>query len=195
MSKIKDITKLPVSDNFDGTFILVNDKGSAKQIASDRIRCDDFWEEIANTKIEGDSGSFFFEKDKNNLPFQLKKAMLFFRLRPNTSNTTGWINVEVGDGINIFRATNLPSGFQNETENSYISARLEIECTDIETKAVGFRSTNSTSAKDNFANWGGLQSTLTSNSIPLKCMKALRIFCNGNSLGAGTEIYLYGVRL
>ena len=152
------------------------------------------WELINNITLAEDSSGYTFTTDANGNAFSLKNAVVFMRIRGNTSETTGWINLAVS-GEGTFRFTNIPGGFAaTEGTDNYYTCKIAIDINDVEVSAVAYKSNNNTSSKDNLGTFSGAGSSLINGACPLTSITKIQLLCNGAALGANTEIYIYGVK-
>lgn len=152
------------------------------------------WELINNVTLAEDTSSYTFTTDSNGNSFSLKNAVIFMRIRGNTSGSTGWINLVVG-GEGSYRFTNIPSGFAaTEGTDNYYTCKIAIDVNEIEVSAVAYKSNNNGSSKDNLGTFSGAGSSLINGACPLTSITKVQLLCNGAALGANTEIYVYGLK-
>lgn len=155
---------------------------------------EEVWEEIAKVTLAEDVGRIDISEDLNGQPFQLKKATVIMVLRGNTSGSTGWINLKITDGkTTCDMSGNLPSGFAyTEGKDLLYKWRAEIECRETETFATYALSQNNSSYTYKLNQF--FVATSTFSGTQLSDIKEFKYICNGLSLGANTEIHIYGVR-
>lgn len=150
------------------------------------------WEEIVKVTLAEDAGGADFSLDANGQPFELKKAVVFMYLRGNSSGSTGWINMYVSDGTDaVCTSGNIPNGFAYvEGGDKYYQVRAEIEA-----RGVELVTTYATSQNNGSYYYKMNQYYVNSNrSIAIENIRRIYYVCNGSSLGANTEITIYGVR-
>lgn len=191
-----DAVPVPSTAQIGQTIIVsaVDENGKPTEWEAVDVPINKKWELINNATLAEDSSSYTFTTDTNGEVFSLKNAVVFMRIRGNTSETTGWINL-TASGEGTFRFTNIPSGFAaTEGQDNYYTCKIAIDVNDIEVSAVAYKSNNNSSSKDNLGTFSGAGSSLINGTCPLTSITKIQLLCNGAALGANTEIYIYGVK-
>ena len=180
----------------DESLTVEGDAADAKAVGDALAECAKIkkWELINSVTLTEDSSGYTFTADANGEAFALKNAVVFMRVRGNTSDSTGWINLAV-NGEGTYRFSSIPSGFAaTEGVDNYHTVKIAIDVNDVEVSVVAYKSQNNSSVKNSLSTFCGAGSSLINGECPLTSITSVQLLCNGAALGANTEIFVYGLR-
>lgn len=150
----------------------------------------DDWRLINEITTTEDVISINITKDIEGNPFELKKIMVISKVRGNSSSLTGWIAMRPNN--NSLLQSNWSTGFaKTEGQDYYYTNRTIAEIFgNIYTVLQNVTSSNNTSIKDSLGKYSPLQTNSNNNTVD--SITSINIMANGASIGAGTQIKVYG---
>lgn len=152
------------------------------------------WRLVNTVTTTEDVSNITITQDSDGNAFSLKKVKVVGRVRGNSSSLKNWIRITANNHASDF-CCDWVSGFSaTDGQNYYYTNRTDFSvCGNTLFVEMNLSSLNNAASKDVLVYSNNKNLSWKSHLDGIESITSLKIFGSGATIGAGTEIYVYGV--